>query len=129
MLQQNPGHLHSLGHSAAYNLQNALESGERRAIFIGHSPQRANHRAKSAELHRCSKTKDLIGCGGLGSCAMASSVESKAPDEILSLAAAVQFCGFKLIVGTLWTMNDSDGPILAEQFYQNLLRNGQDGLV
>ncbi len=49
-----------------------------------------------------------------------------APDEVLSLAAAVQFCGFRSIVGTLWTMNDSDGPVLAEAFYKHMLRNGQE---
>lgn len=60
----------------------------------------------------------------LAACHSAAS-ESKVPDEVLSLAAAMQFCGFKSIVGTLWTMNDSDGPILAEQVYKNMLRNGQ----
>ncbi len=52
--------------------------------------------------------------------------ESETPDEVLTLAAAMQFCGFRSIVGTLWTMSDSDGPVLAEKFYMHMLRNGLD---
>ncbi|THG93792.1 hypothetical protein EW026_g7543 [Hermanssonia centrifuga] len=50
--------------------------------------------------------------------------ESETPDEVLTLAAAMQFCGFRSIVGTLWTMSDNDGPVLAEKFYTHMLRNG-----
>ncbi|PSR71019.1 hypothetical protein PHLCEN_2v13123 [Hermanssonia centrifuga] len=56
----------------------------------------------------------------------ASESMSKTPDEVLTLAAAMQFCGFRSIVGTLWTMNDSDGPVLTEKFYKHMLRNGLD---
>ncbi|PSR79574.1 hypothetical protein PHLCEN_2v6985 [Hermanssonia centrifuga] len=52
--------------------------------------------------------------------------ESETPDEVLTLAAAMQFCGFRSIVGTLWTMSDNDGPVLAEKFYTHMLRNGFD---
>ncbi|THG93370.1 hypothetical protein EW026_g7847 [Hermanssonia centrifuga] len=52
--------------------------------------------------------------------------QSETPDEVLTLAAAMQFCGFRSIVGTLWTMNDSDGPVLTEKFYKHMLRNGLD---
>ncbi len=52
--------------------------------------------------------------------------ESETPDEVLTLAAAMQFCGFRSIVGTLWTMSDEDGPVLAEKFYKHMLRHGLD---
>lgn len=42
---------------------------------------------------------------------------NEAPDEVLNLANAVQFCGFRSVVGTLWTMADVDGPELARRFY------------
>ncbi|THG93695.1 hypothetical protein EW026_g7612 [Hermanssonia centrifuga] len=58
----------------------------------------------------------------------ASESTSKTPDEVLTLAAAMQFCGFRSIVGTLWTMSDSDGPVLAEKFYKHMLRHGLDKL-
>ncbi|KAJ7431997.1 CHAT domain-containing protein [Mycena galericulata] len=39
------------------------------------------------------------------------------PDEAIHLAAALQFCGFRSVVGTLWPMLDVDGPVIARQFY------------
>lgn len=32
------------------------------------------------------------------------------PDEVLHLAAALQFAGFCSVAGTLWAMDDRDGP-------------------
>ncbi|PSR76077.1 hypothetical protein PHLCEN_2v8693 [Hermanssonia centrifuga] len=52
--------------------------------------------------------------------------ESETPDEVLTLAAAMQFCGFRPIVGTLWTMEDIDGPELTEKVYKYMLRHGPD---
>jgi CHAT domain-containing protein len=48
------------------------------------------------------------------------------PDEALHLAAAIQFCGFCSVVGTLWSMNDACGPHVASSFYHFLLRNGSE---
>lgn len=48
----------------------------------------------------------------------------KRPDEVLHLAAAVQFAGFRSAVGTLWAVDGEDGPIVAEAFYSNLLGSG-----
>ena len=39
------------------------------------------------------------------------------PDEAIHLAAALQFCGFRSVVGTLWAMADVDGPDVAEDCY------------
>ncbi|KAG8900137.1 hypothetical protein FRB99_006211 [Tulasnella sp. 403] len=47
--------------------------------------------------------------------------DSKAPDEFLHLAAAMQFAGFKSVVGTMWVMVDDAGPILADEFYRRML--------
>ncbi|VDB87412.1 unnamed protein product [Peniophora sp. CBMAI 1063] len=45
----------------------------------------------------------------------------RSPDEALSLASALLFCGFRSAVGTLWTMADEDGPVLTRLFYERLL--------
>jgi CHAT domain-containing protein len=44
------------------------------------------------------------------------------PDETIHLAAALQFCGFRSVVGTLWAMNDEDGPSISKEFYKHMFR-------
>jgi CHAT domain-containing protein len=44
------------------------------------------------------------------------------PDEVIHLAAGLQFCGFRSVVGTLWAMDDIDGPNVAEDFYRHMFR-------
>jgi CHAT domain-containing protein len=50
--------------------------------------------------------------------------EPETPDEALSLAVTLQFCGFPRVVGTLWEMTDDDGPPLVKNFYEYILQNG-----
>ncbi|KAF7966760.1 hypothetical protein HWV62_37203 [Athelia sp. TMB] len=47
---------------------------------------------------------------------------SNTPDESLHLAAAVQFCGVRSVVGTLWPMADEDGPKVAQVFYRHMFK-------
>jgi len=44
-------------------------------------------------------------------------------DETIHLAAALQFCGFRSVVGTLWAMEDEDGPSISKEFYKYMFRN------
>lgn len=48
---------------------------------------------------------------------------SDTQDEVLHLAAAVQFCGFRSVIGTLWPMVDEDGPGVAEAFYKRMFKS------
>jgi CHAT domain-containing protein len=48
-----------------------------------------------------------------------SSDESIA-DEGLHLAVAMQYCGFRSVVGTMWAVADTDGQFLAENFYKQV---------
>ena len=48
------------------------------------------------------------------------------PDEALHLTAAVQFSGFRSVIGTMWGMVDEDGQSLAEAIYQSMF-SGKDG--
>ena len=45
------------------------------------------------------------------------------PDETIHLAAALQFCGFQSVVGTLWATADRAGPIISKVFYKYMFRN------
>jgi CHAT domain-containing protein len=48
-------------------------------------------------------------------------------DEVLHLAAAMQFCGFRSVVGTMWAMADIDGPDLARHFYESVFSDEVQG--
>jgi CHAT domain-containing protein len=54
----------------------------------------------------------------LSACHSAAIDIDNTPDEAIHLAAALQFCGFRSVVGTLWGMADIDGPGVAEDFYR-----------
>jgi CHAT domain-containing protein len=56
----------------------------------------------------------------LSACHTAEVTEGSIMDEGLHLAAAVQYCGFRSVVGTMWAMVDEDGQDLAEYFYKAL---------
>jgi hypothetical protein len=63
----------------------------------------------------------------LSACHTAEVTEGSIMDEGLHLAAAVQYCGFRSVVGTMWAMADIDGRDLAKYFtrYCFLIREGR----
>ena len=56
----------------------------------------------------------------LSACHTAELTEESIEDEVLHLAAAMQFCGFRSVVGTMWAMADVDGSDLARHFYESV---------
>ncbi|KAI9444064.1 CHAT domain-containing protein, partial [Lactarius indigo] len=55
------------------------------------------------------------------SCCHAAEVTGESiADEALHLTAAMQYCGFRSVVGTMWEMADTDGRDLAKSFYKSL---------
>jgi CHAT domain-containing protein len=63
----------------------------------------------------------------LSACHSAAINIDNTPDEAIHLAAALQFCGFRSVVGTLWAMADVDGPDVAEDFYGYMFREPGSG--
>ena len=47
--------------------------------------------------------------------------DSQLPEEAIHLAAGMQMAGYGSVVGTMWSINDDDGPIIAEKFYGYLI--------
>ncbi|KAH8103699.1 CHAT domain-containing protein [Phellopilus nigrolimitatus] len=43
-----------------------------------------------------------------------------AREEVLHLAAAMQFSGFRSVIATMWAMADDDGPFVAKEFYKRI---------
>ena len=61
----------------------------------------------------------------LSACHTAEMTQGSVVDEGLHLAAAVQYCGFKSVVGTMWAMADVDGEDLARNFYKSMFCRSQ----
>ena len=63
----------------------------------------------------------------LSACHTAELTDESIADEVLHLAAAMQFCGFRSVVGTMWAMADTDGRDLARWFYESVFSCGTQG--
>jgi CHAT domain-containing protein len=61
----------------------------------------------------------------LSACHTAELTEGSIADEGLHLAAAVQYCGFRSVVGTMWAMADQDGGDLTKLFYKLMFSSGE----
>jgi len=64
----------------------------------------------------------------LSACHTAELTEGSIADEGLHLTAAVQYCGFRSVVGTMWAMADQDGGDLAKHFYNSMFSSGEPGV-
>ncbi|KAI0283874.1 CHAT domain-containing protein [Russula brevipes] len=63
----------------------------------------------------------------LSACHTAELTEESLADEGLHLTGAVQYCGFRSVVGTMWEMADIDGPDLARNFYKSVFSDKWQG--
>jgi CHAT domain-containing protein len=64
----------------------------------------------------------------LSACHTAELTEDSIADEALHLAAAMQYCGFRSVVGTMWAMADIDGRDLARNFYEQVFSVEGEGV-
>ena len=64
----------------------------------------------------------------LAACHTAELTDESPVDEALHLAAAMQHCGFRSVVGTMWAMADVDGRDLALNFYKSVFSGGKQGV-
>jgi tetratricopeptide (TPR) repeat protein len=62
----------------------------------------------------------------LAACHTAELTEGSIADEGLHLAAAMQYCGFRSVVGTMWAMADTDGADLSKHFYKAIFADKAD---
>ncbi|KAF9062544.1 CHAT domain-containing protein [Rhodocollybia butyracea] len=59
----------------------------------------------------------------LSACHTAEQSVDSVHNEVIHLAAAMQFCGFRSVVGTMWEMADVDGPEMVKDFYSSVFSN------
>jgi CHAT domain-containing protein len=50
--------------------------------------------------------------------------DEETPDEVIHLAAGLQFSGFKSVIGTLWEVDDAVAKHVVEAFYEYMFRDG-----
>jgi CHAT domain-containing protein len=55
--------------------------------------------------------------------------DKETPDEVIHLAAGLQFSGFKSVVGTLWEVDDSVAKHVVEAFYKYMFHPKEDGVM
>jgi CHAT domain-containing protein len=65
----------------------------------------------------------------LSACHTAELTGESIADEGLHLSAAVQYSGFRSVVGTMWAMADDDGPVLVEHFYASVFSDKWKGVA
>ncbi|KAG1773304.1 CHAT domain-containing protein [Suillus placidus] len=53
--------------------------------------------------------------------------DEETPDEVIHLAAGLQFSGFKSVVGTLWEVDDAVAQHVVKAFYTNMFEDLKDG--
>jgi len=54
--------------------------------------------------------------------------EGSIADEGLHLTAAVQYCGFRSVVGSMWAISDQDGGDLTNHFYDSMFSSDEPGV-
>ncbi|KAG8681626.1 hypothetical protein FRC09_017353, partial [Ceratobasidium sp. 395] len=60
----------------------------------------------------------------LSACQTATGDE-KLPEEAVHLAAGMMVAGYRSVIATMWSIHDSDAPLIAENVYGSLLEGGE----
>jgi CHAT domain-containing protein len=55
--------------------------------------------------------------------------DKETPDEVIHLAAGLQFSGFKSVVGTPWEVDDSVAKHIVEAFYRYMFHPMEEGVM
>jgi CHAT domain-containing protein len=55
--------------------------------------------------------------------------DEKTSDEVIHLAASLQFSGFKSVIGTLWEVDDTVAKHVVEAFYENMFKDLDEGVM
>jgi CHAT domain-containing protein len=45
----------------------------------------------------------------------------ESPDEVIHLASAMQFAGFRSVIGTMWAVDDIQASTITSKFYEHML--------
>ncbi|KAB5587932.1 DNA double-strand break repair Rad50 ATPase [Ceratobasidium theobromae] len=51
--------------------------------------------------------------------------DARMPNEAIHLALIMMLLGFRAVIATLWAIIDADGPVVAEEFYRRVMKDGK----
>lgn len=103
---------HPWVHLACHGIQDHLQPFESRFLLHDrplHLLDIVKNQLPSAELAFLSACHSAAG-------------DKRTPDESIHLAAAMMFTGYRSVVGTMWEMEDEDGPTVVREFYTYMTR-------
>jgi CHAT domain-containing protein len=78
------------------------------------------HDGRLSLLRLMSESLENAELAVLSACQTATG-ETQLPEESMHISAGLLSVGYKSVIGTLWSIGDSDGPIVADAFYASLL--------
>ncbi|KAJ6545320.1 CHAT domain-containing protein, partial [Mycena capillaripes] len=111
----------SIVHFACHGVQDLkepLDSG----LILTDGRLRVSEIMRRPEGDHILDTKKFMSLAFLSACETAKGDEAVS-DEAMHLAATLLFSGFRGVVATMWTMNDLDGPKIADTFYGHLFKD------
>ncbi|KAJ7447309.1 CHAT domain-containing protein [Mycena galericulata] len=109
----------SIAHFACHGIQDASEP-------LNSGLELSDGRLKVSEIMKkddrdTDSSKRGMSLAFLSACETAKG-DKATPDEVMHLAASLMFAGFHSVVATMWTMQDFDGPKIADGFYEHLFK-------
>jgi CHAT domain-containing protein len=87
-----------------------------------------HHRLAHFMCHGVLKEGRPFDASFLSACHAAELTDGSIADEALHLTAAMQHCGFRSVVRTLWAIEDTDGRDVAEHFYKSMFSGGDESI-
>ncbi|KAJ7898373.1 TPR-like protein [Mycena leptocephala] len=99
------------------DLAHPLESG----LILSDGRLKVSELMHKQEGENQENYKPHISLAFLSACETAKG-DRETPDEAMHLAATLLFAGFRTVVGTMWDMQDEDGPRIANKFYEFLFK-------
>ncbi|KAG2067143.1 hypothetical protein BDR04DRAFT_1214340 [Suillus decipiens] len=55
--------------------------------------------------------------------------DEKTPDEVIHLAAGLQFSVFRSVIGTLWAVDDTLAKYVVQAFYESMFKDLKEGVM
>ncbi|KAI0033363.1 CHAT domain-containing protein [Vararia minispora EC-137] len=109
---------HDWVHLACHGVQDSSGDPTKSAFFLYNG---------RLELSRLMETTiPRAGLAVLSACQTATG-DVKLPEEAAHLAAGMLAVGYRSVVGTMWSINDEDGPVLADALYGALRKQRERG--